>query len=601
MAIYPTVTPPSVSRYVTDTFLGYDHNPKIPDGAFYHMENLTGDRYPLLSNRAGRSIVAQLDRPHGIHGKARLAYIDGERLFYGDCELTEYFARAGLSVSEEAHMLPKQLVSMGAYLIVYPDKLYINTEQFTDCGSLEHYYTSPADESIRYTICTADVGEYPEPTASVTEPEAPQNGDMWLDISTTPHTLKRYSSHSDLWVEERAVYVKISATGIGAGFAKGDGVTISGVQIPSEEINAQFAALNGNHVIHARADDYIVIAGQPDVSCVQLQGSVSVSRTMPRVDFLTEASNRLWGCRYGLAEDGRTVNEIYCCGLGDFKNWNRFMGVSTDSYAASVGSDGPWTGAATYLGCPIFFKEHCLHKVIVSPEGAHRIIDTACRGVESGSHGSLAVVGETLLYSSPAGIMAYDGSLPLCIGSALGDVRYHNAVAGALGDQYYVSMTDEAGDSHLFVYDIRRGFWHREDGVRALGFARCGSTLYFIDEATGQLMAVGGGVGTPEEAVRWQADTGVMGYSTVEQKYVSRLLLRMHLGEGAYADAFIRYDSQGPWHHVGHASDCGLGSFLLPLRPRRCDHFALRLQGVGDVRLYSMARVLEQGSDEVWH
>ena len=56
------------------------------------------------------------------------------------------------------------------------------------------------------------------------------------------------------------------------------------------------------------------------------------------------------------------VNELYACKLGDFKNWNCFLGISTDSYVASVGTDGPWTGAVTYLGNPIFFKETCLHK-----------------------------------------------------------------------------------------------------------------------------------------------------------------------------------------------------------------------------------------------
>ena len=41
----------------------------------------------------------------------------------------------------------------------------------------------------------------------------------------------------------------------------------------------------------------------------------------------------------------------------------------------------------------------------------------------------------------------------------------------------------------------------------------------------------------------------------------------------------------------------GLGTFLLPVRPRRCDHFEVRLQGEGDVCLYSFARVFEKGSD----
>ena len=74
------------------------------------------------------------------------------------------------------------------------------------------------------------------------------------------------------------------------------------------------------------------------------------------MDFVIESGNRLWGCRYGKALNGETVNEIYASKLGDFRNWYCFAGISTDSYTASVGTDGAFTGAVTYMGRPIFFK-----------------------------------------------------------------------------------------------------------------------------------------------------------------------------------------------------------------------------------------------------
>ncbi len=591
--MFPTVAAPFTQRQVTDVFRGYEHNPRIGDGAFYHMENLTGDRYPLLSNRRKRGHIADLTAPQGLIGKAKPAYIDAGCLFYGGLDLTSYFHSKGLIISEGE----KQLVSMGAYLIIYPDKLYINTEDFSDCGSLEARFSTAEGEEVTYTICTAEGEDYGVPVVSDTEPPEPVGGDLWIDTSAVPHSLMRYSAQSAMWAAIPTVYVKIAAKGIGAGFRAYDGVTVEGAAADAEDINSQLAELCGSKVIYARDEDYIVVTGLLDVTYTQRGGKVSVSRTMPQVDYLTEAGNRLWGCKYGLV-NGKTVNEIYCCALGDFRNWNRFMGISTDSYVASVGTDGPWTGAATYLGVPIFFKEHCMHKVYVSPTGAHSIVETACRGVEAGSHKSLAVVGERLLYRSPAGIMAYDGSLPQCISGALGDTVYRDAVAGALGDKYYVSMTDCEGKGHLFVFDSGRGFWHREDDTRVLHFARCGSELYFVDSGD-RLTCVCGSEGELEDSIHWQADTGIMGYATVEQKYVSRFLLRMRLEEGATLDAYIRYDSRGDWHHAGHAEGSGLGTFLLPVRPCRCDHFEVRLQGTGDVCLYSFARIFEKGSDEV--
>ena len=41
-------------------------------------------------------------------------------------------------------------------------------------------------------------------------------------------------------------------------------------------------------------------------------------------------------------------------------------------------------------------------------------------------------------------------------------------------------------------------------------------------------------------------------------------------------------------------------STMLPVRPRRCDHFEMRLTGTGDVRVFSIAKIMEQGSDGRW-
>lgn len=599
MAEFPTLTAPYPSKKVISTFRGYNHNLKIADGEFYDMENLTGDAYPLLATRAPRGRVRQLTAPYALRGKSQLAYVDGSSLYYGEAELTSYFTDAGFFLSDAEEMLPKQLVSMGAYLIVYPDKLYINTENYTDCGSIEASFSSAEGAAVTYTLCTADGIDYPQPYLGTSAPDEPENGALWVDTSALPHVLMQYSAQSAVWTEIPTVYVRISTEGIGRQFAVRDGVTISGVSSEDAVIHERLSALNGSKVIYDRGDDYIVVVGTPEISYVQESGSITVERRMPDLDFITEASNRLWGCKYGLV-NGETVNEIYCCALGDFKNWNRFLGISTDSYVASVGSDGPWTGAVTHLGCPVFFKEHCLHKVYISGSGAHQIVETACRGVQAGSHNSLAVVGETLLYHSPTGICAYDGSLPVPVGDMMGGVRYRDAVGGGLGDKYYVSMADGDGQWHLFVYDRSKGLVHREDGTRALAFSRCGGELYYIDGDTNLLMCVGGTDGETENEINWRADTGVMGYTTTEQKYVGRFDLRMKLDAGAWAEVFVEYDSDGVWHSAGRMEGVGLNSFMLPVRLRRCDHFRIRLQGCGGMRLYSFAKLFEKGSDEIY-
>ena len=222
------------------------------------------------------------------------------------------------------------------------------------------------------------------------------------------------------------------------------------------------------------ADDYIVVIGMLPVASTQ-DTSLKVERKMPNLDFVIESQNRLWGCRYGTDVNGNIVNEIYASKQGDFKNWNCFMGLSTDSYTASCGTDGQWTGAITYLGHPLFFKENCLHMVYGDFPANYRIQDTACRGVQKGCGNSLAIVNETLFYKSMTGVCAYDGSLPVDISSVFGDVKYtavddtegsdflrNGAVAGALGNKYYISMKSEIDNMWYFmVYDASRSLWHK--------------------------------------------------------------------------------------------------------------------------------------------
>lgn len=587
MPFLPQVYETRQTQVVTSAFLGYNRNLRIGEGnndglEFYDMQNLTSDYYPLMANRPKRGIVTTLTAPGGLLAKEALAYVDNGKLYYNGAEIT------GLTLTSGS----KQLISMGAYLIIWPDRKYLNTKNLSDFGSMDASFTTGTD--ISYAVCEMDGTDID--SIATEQPENPANGDWWLDTGSVPHSLKRYSSVTDTWVTMSTCYVKISATGIGAQFEQYDGVTLSGIAYTgSPAVEEQFNNLNGSHIIQAKDDNWIVVIGLIDVAYTQTSGQVTAARTAPDMDYITEAGNRLWGCKYGFV-NGQTINEIYACALGDFKNWNKFEGISTDSYAASVGTDGPWTGAITHLGYPMMFKENVFHKIYVSSSGAHQIQDTACRGVQQGCARSMAIVGERLFYKSRAGIMMYDGSLPESVSNALGTETYSDAAAGAINDKYYVSMMDSQEDWHLFVLDTKRGTWHREDDTHALFFTRQGNELFFIN-SDNQLIAATGSTGTLENSVSWYAETGLIGYTTVEQKYVSRFNLRMQLPEGSEADLFIQYDSDGVWHPRGHIEGHGTNSFMLPVRPRRCDHFAFRIEGTGDVRIYSIAKLYEAGSD----
>lgn len=593
----PELAQTATQSLYTQAFLGYNALPRINDGEFANMENLTSDQYPMMSTRKRRGTVREYENPRGMIAKAQLCVIDGNRVYYGGQQVP------GIVLDARE---PKQLVGMGAYVCIFPDNKYFNSLDLQESGSMNTTRSVPAS-GVTVCMCRQDGRKYEdgEITISSQAPSNPNNGDLWLDTSGSVHDLKQYSEYTRMWVQVATVYAGIFAPGIGEGFSEYDTVTLSGLGLQgtdNDRLKEQAESLNGDHIIYqVSADSIVIAAGALDQAYTPDKAEmVTVERQAPLLDYVCEAQNRIWGCRYGKDIHGEQVNEIYCCAMGDFKNWYRYMGVSTDSYAVSVGSDGPFTGCATMNNSPVFYKENCLHRVTGTMPSNYQVVTTACRGIQEGSWRSPQVVNEVTIYKSKNGVMLYDGTVPVSIGDALGPESYYAATAGTLNGKYYISMQDKAGDWSLFVYDSSRGLWHREDGLHVIQFATLGEELYMMaQEADGstRLLTELGTEGEQEGPVAWDATFGVFGYEVEPQKYLGRINLRVWMEQGAWMELLIQYDSSGEWESLGRVRGKETGTFNMPVIPQRCDHCQLRLKGVGAVRVYSVGRVMEYGSD----
>lgn len=654
MPTYPTIQETARSQQVTDTFGGYNHNLKIPEGEFYEMENLCGDDYPLLATRKQRNTL-QIPAAENLQAMVskgdKLYYIAGYDPttktcgFYAEDEKVMDLAYAGGL---------KRFVSMGAYLLIWPDKVWYNTADGTH-GNMEKMFSAAAGTYLDHNLtsssgpdgqevydiyvlwyirpCSRDGkivyttgANYGEKHVVVVDgieyhylnfvkPKEPKNGDAYIDRETrTPYI---YNDISKDWSAQDVPVMRLECKGIGSAFAPGDYIRVSGVDPgtysgqnvgdnPSDGVYREVLVTGENYIVldaYAPRDEQGIMNDTPPA-----EGYVKAAMDLPDMDYVIEAQNRLWGCKYGTV-NGKLVNEIYASALGRFDVWHKYAGVSTDSYAASIGSDGRWTGAVNYQGYPLFFKEDRMHKVYVSASGAHRIQEYTMRGVQQGGAKSLAVVNGVLFYKARDCVCAYDGSgAPTDVSeklnlNSLSRPGSTTSIAAAYRDKYYLylQMNTPPG-SRLLVLDTRRGAWYREN-------LPIGSITDFT-EHLGSLLCAAGGIeeiahdnqvseliGTEEGNVAWSCETGLIGYSTVEQKYVSRFNIRMSLARDAYMDVLVQYDSDGVWHNQGRIQGVGTRTFMLPVRPRRCDHFRIRLEGSGDVRIYSFAKIFEAGSD----
>lgn len=560
----PTLRRLWTSRRTVDAFGGLNRSPRTGEGEFAQMENLSSDFYPVLAPCPPRE---QLD----ITGVTSLGA--GQRLFYTQgTELVLGDRRIDLGLSPDGN---KILVKMGAYVVVFPDKKYASTLENGDCGSLEARFEAA---NAVLTPCTLEGADRIPDYIQSAEPLSPENGTLWLDTAASPAVLKEWSAASNLWAAVETAYVRIEAPGIGVPFRQYDGVTLSGAE-----------ALDGANVIWQAGSDFAVVSGVLEGQ-KHMCGLV-LSRTVPEMDYVIECGNRLWGCRAGTDRLGNPVNEIYASKLGDFRNWNCFMGLSTDSYAVTVGTQGPFTGAITYLGNPLFFKEDCLYKIYGSYPAAFHVQSTACRGVAQGGGESLAIVGETLFYKSPMGVCAYDGSLPAEVGRNLGFDPLEGGVGAGFGGKYFLSLQEHTGTDALYVYDKLLGQWHRETGFGARQMVSHAGKLYGLDKNGGLWLLRGG---KSRARVKWMARTGRISGWDGKRMVLKSLELQLLLANRARMDISVRYDDRGAWERIGTLTGSDR-RFLLPIRPKPCSHLELLLEGEGDIRLLSLTRVLRQG------
>lgn len=556
---------------MTNRFLGYYNHPAADPSQFVEMTNLSGDLFPVFSPRRQRRLVRVLEDGRAIRGGAELSWVDGGWLYYD-----------GQPVAEVTSEAP-QLVRMGAYLIVWPDRVIYNThtKELVDMDATVH------SQSVIVRPCTLEGAAYPYASGPV-PPSDPAEQSYWWNTDT--EGMYQYLGGS--WEGIDTVYTRIEIGGMENTFHRYDVVSLEGFSY--DWLNSEGAT------VYAADEDWIVIATGTVIDYVET-APVTISRNAPEMDFICESGNRLWGC-------SSARHEVYGSKLGDPTNWRCYLGISTDSYAATVGSAGDFTGISLYMGYVHFWKEGCVHRLYGTQPSNFQLVELPVRGVKAGCHRSLCTVNQILYYVSRDGLMAYDGSAPVDMGGALGEVTLDSCVCGAHEHKLYLSalVTDKGGTEQrkaLYVMDQDKGLWHIEDDLRAVGFAETPEGDFILDDA-GQLWLIDGGSSryettdaADEGAISWSGVTGDVFMEQPGHSWIKKIVLRLGMERGARLSIDIEYDSSGRWERAMTVETEVKKSMSLPIRTRRCDHFRLRYTGTGDVRIYSISKTYDMGSE----
>lgn len=618
----PKMLSPAKRQMVT-TFYGLDRTDlcgeDVSDGESYFsdMKNGGSDSFPFAASRSGRGIAKLLDNPaNGLLGTDKLAYVDGQKLIYDGSEvLTDL-------IDGE-----KRLVAFGANILVYPDQKYYNTVT-GESGAMET--VEAVSGSATYDGFMAKAAEWLTLKGGETTVAIDYSGDSWFSLQKAYYlttcgicfyepsgTKSHFQSYLHARVRNGVLEYLYSGTAI---YTSGGG---GGTQEKFKIDNQVWKTLPVSAITTtATADGYLwngdfpiaiaegkLLLGEPGrldavFSKMETDGYVLTcaynwtKSNLPRLDHVCVLDNRLWGCRYGMqAGSTAAVNEIYCSALGDFKKWDTFKGISTDPWYAGVAEAGPFTGAVAYGRHPIFFKEDCAY-VISGSYPPYSVSTLHIAGVAQGASRSICEVDGALYYKSRYAVMRYTSSSIGSVSDRLG--RLPDAVrtcAGSYNGKYYLSLAGE-----IYVYDTKRGMWCAEDACGAVDFATADGKLYIAGgrgDTDGKYPICVAAPGMAAEAdMPWSFTTPRIGYGLPNRKYVSRVLIRLEIGDAALPTVELSRDG-GAWEALSCAARVGTdgartGSITIPIRPRRCESFRIRVSGVGAYKLTGITKYMEE-------
>lgn len=532
------------SKKYNVVFKGLNYGEGTQDGEFAETYNLSTDKYPCISQRAERSNRHGFSAPTSIHAKDGLFIIDGTSLHY------LYTNEEGKSdvVYKENYVTEgkKQTATIGKYIVVFPDKVYFDVEAKT-FGKMEIEYKATGlvfeDDSITIeTNDNDDVFEF-------------ESGDA---VTITGCTMKPENNKKE-----------------------GSEIIIRGVSKDKKQLTFY-------------ENSFTTTYGE-DGKLTGETGEVLIKRSVPNLELICESGYRLWGVE---------GNTIWCSMFERPFNFHVKEGIASDSYSISVATEGKFTGCVPFSSHICFFKENTLHKLYGTKHSNFQITTAKVHGVQSGSEGSMVTVDEQLIYKGVDGVYSYTGGVPELISEKFGTKRFSDAVAACDGSRYYISMKSGYNEWGLYVYDILRDIWIREDDTHAADMTFHEGEIWYLDADDRSLYCID--QTASRNQIEWSATLCTINETINERKGYSKFHLRMDLAQNAWVAVDIKTDNEAQWRQVyitNNAKDWykpqskKRRAVSIPIIPTRCDSIDIRIRGKGNCTIKSFVREFTTGSD----
>ena len=626
---------PQIYKNFQTVFGGYNHTSSCGEGEIYDMKNIGHEEFPVLTPRRGRNTAPAFDngrifpayseteivRPkiRGIYSfddayviEQPTCVVDGKLMVFGNSHFK--LIKKDLTEDEAPDEDNIYVVAESGTLVYDPTSInkYITFESSRRIGSNPNCFrkidkmVAGTDKLVKSSLYTGQTWAVVKTIASSLCDVAFSydfyifNGTEWEllpDRDAINYNIKNAEFKDGIYYGEDAeANTLYSADSLfGSGVQVGDSLKITGCV--KQPLNNKTVVVKGvsesGHKLSFYENTFTLIDGE-----TVTEDSIFIERDAPWLRYLCTCNNRVFGCK------GDT---IYASKLGDPYNWNVFEGISTDSYSVDVGSPGDFTACCAYGGDVLFFKEERIYKLMYtdnSPEN-WSLVEIETYGVKAGCENSLAVADSCLFYYSPKGMMRYTGSLPMSINEAFGEQEFVNAVAGSDGKDYYVCLTDKAGESALFVYDTTHFLWFKHDDVKITSFAyHKGDLTALVEKENGdtEVMRIGQKIAEVPIEGEWLDMESTIEFSdamndTTNKKLKLNISVTAEVAPKSELRFYVSCDG-GSYEFLGKIEGkSNKQTHKFSFVPTRCDYYRLKVEGKGMWKIYAISNGYTPGSD----
>lgn len=494
----------------------------------------------------------------------------------------------------------KQLATLGNKIMVFPDKMYYDTEteefkslsgkcetlgaKVTFTGNSLSVPSSLFEQSneldktqfqkdalvVTYTSANVDSGVIKFREFALKKVTELETGTIFREkCNENQYRIVggvSYSEESEICeVSNELITIKNVIKDIFSGFKAGDVVEISGCAVLTRN--------NLTGTIVEKTDTKLTFAEENFKEGTETE-SITLQRKIPDFTCVCSFENRLWGCE---------GNTIYASALGDPTNFFSYKGLSTDSFTVASNSAGRFTACIPYGNSCLFFKETSCYKLYGNRPANFQLTQSFGTGVLKDDAASVVNAGGKLICKGNGGIYVFYGGAPQCISDKLGAVTMKNAAAGSNGRLYYLSADTKDGREE-YVWDIEKDLWSKTGITDVLGYASYGDTMYRLKNDGVEKITT-----EADSEAEWSITFCPFDEGYYNTKNYSRLHIRVQLFQGAYIRAEVRDDDSG-WKIINTSYGDSRKYLNIPCVVKSCHRVELRLSGKGRSILESVTR-----------